>query len=185
MSSSAEGRADMDLDGVARKRQHQGEEQEGEKMPKHIVRLLPPKIPFNLFQENRAALTEIMQNFDREFRLRASSFRMGVPWFPGTGDRCHRWLSQVEWAIAGLFAYVNRIREMRLDDGDLSRVSDFLDELDKLSSEATPIDRRINLGEHASSKLVDMRDCMTRILSATDTCDAEANPGLGTIAWTK
>ena len=152
----------MDWDGEARKRQHEAGADGGEKRPRYTARLLPAKIWFSLLDENRNVLTEIMHNFEKEHRLRASSFRLGVKWFPGTGDMCHRWLQTVEAAIAGLFDYVNRIRLMRNTGGSLCVIAEFLDELDLRSSEATPIETRINLGEDLSSKLVDMRDRMTQ-----------------------
>ena len=175
----------MDWDGDARKRQHEAGADEGEKRPRFIARLFPQKIWYALLDDNRRVLTEIMHNFVKEHRLRASSFRLGVKWFPGTGDMCHGWLQTVEAAIAGLFDYVNRVRLMRNSGGSLCVIVEFLDELDLRSSEATPIQSRITLGDELSSKLVDMRDRMTQLCAQSDTGDAEINPELGAIVWTK
>ena len=98
---------------------------------------------------------------------------------------CHGWLQTVEAAIAGLFDYVNRVRLMRNNGGSLCVIVEFLDELDLRSSEATPIQSRITLGDELSSKLVDMRDRMTQLCAQSDTGDAEINPELGAIVWTK
>ena len=70
-----------------------------------------------MFEHNRRILIEVIRNFESDHRMRASSFRMGVKWFPGTSDMCHTSLQTIEAAIAGLFDCVNLVRLMRNNGG--------------------------------------------------------------------